>query len=85
MGTVSGDITYTDYKKHYENVLRANHKYNNYTANDFLAVLLINRAVSIVDIILRKNNKNVSVHTTSSYDIDNRYRINSVNLSFAIN
>jgi len=85
MGTVSGDIAYTDYKKHYENVLRANHKYNNNTANDFLAVLLINRAVSIVDVILRKNNKNVSVHTTSNYDIDNRYRINSVNLSFTIN
>jgi len=78
-------IAYTPNKKHYENVLRANHKDNNNTANDFLSLLLINRAVSIIDIILRKNNKNISINTTSGYDIDNRYYINSLKLSIAIN
>ena len=71
--------------KKYENVLRANHKNNNNTASDFLSALLINRAVSVIDIILRKNNKNLNISTTSSYDIGNRYRINSLKLSIAIN
>ena len=85
METITGDIAYTPKKKHYENVLRANHKDNNNTANDFLSVLLINRAVSIIDIILRKNNNNLSLETESNYDINNRYHINSVKLSIALN
>ena len=83
--TVSGDIIYTDNKKYYENNLRANHKYNNNTASDFLSLLLINRAVSVLDVILRKNNKNLSINTESNYDIDNRYRINSLKLSIDLN
>ena len=83
--TINGDIIYTDNKKYYENNLRANHKYNNNTASDFLSLLLINRAVSILDVILRKNNKNLSINTESNYDIDNRYRINSLKLSIDLN
>ena len=81
---ISGEIIYTPYKKHYENVLRANHKDNNNAANDLLSALLINRAVSILDIILRKNNNKISIDTASNYDITNRYRINSIKLSIAI-
>ena len=85
MENAFSDIAYTDNKKQYENTLRANHKSNNSTANDFLALLLINRAVSILDVILRKNNKKINIDTTSGYDISNRYRINSIKLSIAIN
>ena len=83
--TVRGKIIYTPYRKYYESVLRANHKDNNNAANDLLSVLLINRAVSILDIILRRNNKKINIDTSSNYDMTNRYRINSIKLSIAIN
>ena len=85
MENAFSDIAYTDNKKQYENTLRAIHKDNNNTANDFLSLLLINRAVSVIDIILRKSNKNLSISTASNYDMNNRYRINSINLSIGIN
>ena len=83
--TLRGDVIYTEYKQYYESTLRANHKDNNNAANDFLSALLINRAVSILDIILRKNNKKINIDTTSGYDISNRYRINSIKLSISMN
>ena len=77
-------VAYTPHKKYYENTLRAKHKRNNNTADDFVAMLLINRAVSMLDIILRKTN-NISINTSSNYEIDNKYRINSIHLSVGIN
>ena len=57
--------------------------WNNDSANNVLSAILINRAVSVLDIILRSIN--VSVSTESNFNEINKYGINKINFSIGLN
>jgi len=76
-------VVYSPHKLFYENTLRAEHKRNNDSANNILSAILINRAVSVLDIILRS--VNVSVSTESNFNELNKYGINKINFSIGLN
>ena len=77
------NVVYSPHKLFYENTLRSNHKKNNDSANNVLSAILINHAVSVLDIILR--NTNISVSTESNYNAVNQFGINKINLSIGLN
>ena len=77
------NVVYSPNKLYYENTLRAEHKKNNDSANNVLSAILINHAVSVLDIILRSSN--ISVSTESNFNAINRYGINKINLSIGLN
>ena len=77
------NVVYSPLKEEYENNLRANHRKNNEQANNVLSAILINHAVSVLDIILR--NKNVAVSSENQLNQDGEYRINKIKFSIGLN
>ena len=77
-----GGIAVSPNKIFYENSLRSRHKENNYKATDLLSLALINRAISIFNILLSESR--FSVSTESDKNLNNQYEINKLSLHVGI-
>jgi hypothetical protein len=77
------NVVYSPLKEEYENNLRANHKKNNERANNVLSAILINHAVSVLDIIFR--NKNIAVSSENQLNQYGEYRISKIKFSIGLN
>ena len=69
-------LAYSPYKLFYENNLRARHKENNDKAGDLLSLLLVNRAISMFNILLNESRFRVSSDVNPS-----KYATNEIKLS----
>ncbi len=69
-------LAYSPYKLFYENTLRARHKENNDKAGDLLSLLLVNRAISMFNILLNESRFRVSSDVNPS-----KYATNEIKLS----
>ena len=70
------DIALSPKKTFYENNLRLNHKENNDKASDLLSIALLNRAISMFNILINDSKIKMSSNLNSS-----KYASNQIKLS----
>ena len=74
-------VAYSPNKLYYENTLRARHKKNDKNAGYVLSTILVTHIISMFDILLDKNNTNMSIN----YDVSYNKNYSGINFSVGLN